>query len=49
MIFHPGEEGATIHTEGTVAITATEPPVLHGNKTNGKKLWTISATQGNSK
>jgi hypothetical protein len=25
-IFHPGEEGVTIHKKGTVSITTTEPP-----------------------
>ena len=27
-IFHPGEEGVTIHKKCTVSITTTEPPVL---------------------
>jgi hypothetical protein len=27
-IFHPGEEGVTIHKRGTVAIATTEPPIL---------------------
>ncbi len=44
-MFHPGEEGVTVHGEGTVTITMTKPPVLHGTKTNGKKLWTISSKQ----
>ncbi len=41
-IFHPGEEGVTIHEKGTVSITTTAQPVLHGYKVNGKKLRTIS-------
>lgn len=28
-IFHPGEEGVTVHQKGTVSITTTAPPVLH--------------------
>jgi hypothetical protein len=41
-IFHPGEEGVTIHHEGSIQITMTKPPVLHGRKLNGEKLWTVS-------
>ena len=37
-IFHPREEGVTIHQKGTISITMTEPPVLFGRKLNGKKL-----------
>jgi hypothetical protein len=43
MIFHPGEEGVTIHKPGTLTIAATEPPVLHGRKAKGAKLWTVLA------
>jgi hypothetical protein len=42
-IFHPGEEGVTIHKKSTVSITTTEPPVLNGSKPKGVKLWTTSA------
>ena len=42
-IFHPGEEGVTIHKRGTVSITTTTPPVLQGCKVKGAKLWTTSA------
>ena len=42
-IFHPGEEGVTIHKKGTVSITTTEPPVLQGCKVKGAKLWTTLA------
>ena len=41
-IFHPGEEGGTIHEEGSIQIIMTEPPVLQGCKLNGEKLWTVS-------
>ena len=40
-IFHPGEDGVTIHKEGTITITTSEPPVLTGGKSNAAKLWTI--------
>ena len=48
-IFHPGDEGVTVQEEGTVTITMTAPPVLHGIKTNGEKLWTIASKHGKSK
>ena len=41
-IFHPGDEGVTIHKEGSIQIIMTKPPVLHGRKLNGEKLWTVS-------
>ena len=44
-IFHPGEEGVTIHKPGTLTIAATEPPVLHGRKAKGAKLWTVLADE----
>ena len=44
-IFHPGEEGVTIHKKGTIRLTTSEPPVLKGEKENMAKLWTISATK----
>ncbi len=43
MIFHPGEEGVTIHKKDTITIVTTEPPILQGNKSRGAKLWTTSA------
>ena len=43
-IFHPGEEGVTIHKEGTLTITTSAPPVLTGTKSNTAKLWMISTT-----
>ncbi len=30
-IFHPGEEGVTIHQEGSISITMTKAPVLYGH------------------
>ena len=48
-IFHPGDEGVTIHEEDTVTITMTAPPVLYGIKTNGEKLWTITSKHDKSK
>ena len=30
MIFHPGEEGVTIHKEGTFNIETSELPILKG-------------------
>ena len=42
-IFHPGEEGVTIHQEGSISITMREPPVLYRRKLNGEKLWTVLA------
>ena len=42
-IFHPGEEGVTIHKKDTITIATTEPPVLQGSKSRGAKLWTTSA------
>jgi hypothetical protein len=42
-IFHPGEEGVTIHKKDTITIATTEPPVLQVSKSRGVKLWTTSA------
>jgi hypothetical protein len=44
-IFHPGEEGVSIHKKGTLTITASKPPVLQGCKSNQEKLWMVSAKQ----
>jgi hypothetical protein len=44
-IFHPGEEGVSIHKKGTLTITTSEPPVLQGCKSNQEKLLTVSANQ----
>jgi hypothetical protein len=40
-IFLPDNHGVTIHKEGTLTITTSEPPVLQGCKTYGAKLWTV--------
>ncbi len=42
-IFHPEEEGVTIHQEGSISITTMEPPVLYGRKLNREKLWRVLA------
>ncbi len=34
-IFHPGEQGVTIHKPNTLNITMSEPPVLQGCKQKG--------------
>ena len=44
-IFHPGEEGVTVHENGTVEINMKAQPVLHGHKSNGEKLWTVASNQ----
>lgn len=43
MIFHPGTKGVTIHKEGTLNITTSEPPVLKGRHSNTAQLWMIPA------
>jgi len=48
-IFHPGEDGVTIHEPGTVAVTTTTDPTLQGSKTKGVKLWTIEANDTSAK
>jgi hypothetical protein len=48
-IFHPGEEGVTVHKHGIVSITTTESPALQGCKKKGAKLWTISADDNTDK
>ena len=44
-IFHPGEQGVTIHSPDTVTITMKEPPVLQGCKAKGETLWTVLADE----
>jgi hypothetical protein len=41
-IFHPGEEGVSIHQKGTLTVTTSEPPVLQGCNSNQEKLRTVS-------
>jgi hypothetical protein len=48
-IFHPGEEGVTVHKPGTLTITTTEPPVLQGCKAKGAKLWTVVSDEASTK
>ncbi len=44
-IFWQGNQGVTIHKEGTLTITTSEPPVLQGCKAKGAKLWTVWTNQ----
>jgi hypothetical protein len=44
-IFHPENEGVTIHKRGTLTITTSKPPVLQGCKEKGVNLWTVSANK----
>ncbi len=46
-IFLPGNQGVTIHKDGTLTITTSKPPVLQGCKMHGAKLWTVSAQNTN--
>jgi hypothetical protein len=46
-IFHPENEGVTVHKKGTLTITTSNPPVLQGCNKNGGKLWTVTATKNN--
>ncbi len=40
-VFHPGEEGVTIHEPNTFQITKTMPPIPQGCKSEG--LWMVAA------
>jgi hypothetical protein len=42
-IFHPGEEGVTVHKPGTLQILTTDKPVLTGTNFDG--LWTIATKE----
>ena len=44
-IFHPGNEGVTIHKQDTLSITMNKPPVLQGRKEEGQILWTIAPSE----
>ncbi len=46
-IFHPENEGVTVHEKGTLTITTSNPPVLQGCKEEGGKLWTVTAKENN--
>ncbi len=39
-VFHPGEEGVTIHAPNTFQIITTTQPILQGCKSEG--LWTVT-------
>jgi hypothetical protein len=44
-IFHPGNEGVTIHKPDTLNITLNKPPVLQGCMEEGQKLRTIATSE----
>jgi len=44
-IFHPENEGVTVHERGTLTIATSSPPVLQGCKEKGDNLWTVSANE----
>jgi hypothetical protein len=44
-IFHPENEGVTIHKRGTLTIATNKPPVLQGCKEKGDNLWTVSTNE----
>jgi hypothetical protein len=39
-VFHPGDQGVTIHKPRTFTILTTNQPVLNGSKSKG--LWSIA-------
>jgi hypothetical protein len=45
-IFHPGNQGVTIHEPNTVKITTSKPLIIQGSKEKGQKLWTIPIDKG---
>ena len=42
-VFHPGKKIVTLQNPGTLTMTTSEPPVLQEYKSQGAKLWTVSA------
>jgi len=44
-IFHPENEGVTVHEKGTLTITTSNPLVLQRCKEKGDNLWTVSANK----
>lgn len=44
IIFHPRNQGVTIHKEGTVTITATTPADLQGWRADTGGLWEFDPT-----
>jgi hypothetical protein len=44
-MFHPGDEGVTIHKEETVTISTSKIPVLQGCKSYTEKLWMLSVSK----
>ena len=47
-IFHPENEGVTVHEKGTLTIATSSPPVLQGCKEKGDNLWTVSTNEEES-
>jgi hypothetical protein len=48
-IFHPGDEGVSIHKEGTITISTSKPPFLKGCESNTDKLWMVSVSKKEEK
>ncbi len=47
MVFHPNQEGVTLHNPGTIKILTTDKPVLTGTNSNG--LWLVKANENEPK
>ncbi len=47
-IFHPENEGVTVHEKGTLTIATSSPLVLQGCKEKGDNLWTVSTDEEES-
>lgn len=43
-IFHPGDNGVTVHKPNTLTMVFGKPPVSRRYKPSGAKLWTMSLT-----
>ena len=48
-IFHPENEGVTVHERGTLTIATSNPPVLQRCKEKGDNLWTVSTNEEEGK
>jgi hypothetical protein len=46
-VFHPGEEGVTVHKPGTITIITNKPSVLQGCKAKG--LWSVKMEEQDPK
>ena len=49
MIFHPGDNGVTVHKPGTLTMAFGKPPVLQGHKPSGAKLWMMTIDNNQTK